>query len=373
MYSPPTSMSLEKFRACAIERITWQFLRMHKTTFRQRLRAARYLEEQRRILKRVLGDSKAVDVALANNIPAGDLRRWFKRMSHKRSRMRLVGVSHADVIKYYRKATISEVRQNPLGPWKDFQVAVALVSRQPQAVQYLPDFLRDNDKIIQTAIIRDGSLIQWASQRLRADPDIVIDAVQGGDGPTVLQHVPTELRANRMVVLAAVEANGHSIQYGNQSFYDDEEIIMAASFDFPALTLASRRIQENRAFIRDICMRCRAGMVGPNLMSFLEDTPLLNNIGACLPTAIILCRIRLMSGKGVLTSFSTKNCVQDWRRNFLGLHVLFDEDPQHIEGYTICNGAQREMENWAVIEVLWHDSGLKLQELNEVTLVRTAS
>ena len=112
---------------------------------------------------------------------------------------------------------------------------------------------------------------------------MVIDAVQGGDGPTVLQHIPTELRANRAVVLAAVEANGHSIQYGNKAFYDDEDIVMAASFDFPALTLASRRIQDNRAFIHDVCLRCRAGMVGPNLMSFLEDTALLTEIAASLP------------------------------------------------------------------------------------------
>ena len=343
---------------------------MNMTTFRQRLRAARYLEEERRTLRRCLGNSTAVDIAIARNIPAGDLRRWFRLMSHRRSRMRMMGVSYADVIQCFRKASFEEVKRNPRGPWQNMRVALALVSQQPRVVEHLPDSLKDNTKVMRAAVTQDGSLIQWASARLRADSSMVVHAVQGGDGPTVFRHVPEELRSNREVVLAAVVANCRSIQCVDKSFYNAEDIVMAASFDFPALPLASQRLLENKDFVHSVCRQCRARAIGPNLMPFLEDTEELTKIAAWLQPAIMLCRVRLISGKGVLTSFSTNTFTRhDWRRDFLGLHVLFEEDHQDIEGYTICNGTRRDMENWELIRALWYDCGLKRNELNEVTLV----
>ena len=372
MYSPPTTLSPDKLQSCAIERISMRFFRLAKTTFRQRVRAAQYLEQERRTLTRLLGFSTAVDVAIARNIPAGDLRLWFKRMSHRHSRIRLMGVSHGDVIKCFCKASIDEVRRNPHGPWRDIRVALALVSRRPAVVQHLPEDLRDIKRLMWKAVSKDGSLIEWASARLRADTDMVIHAVRGGDGPTVLQHVPAELLVNREVALAAVEANGRSIQCVDESFCDDDDIIMAASFDFPALPLASPRIRERQGFVHNVCRQCRARVVGPNLMSFIEDTEQLTRIAAWLPDPIILCRIRLLSGRAALTSFSTSNFGhQDWRRDFLALHLLFEDRPERVRGHTICNGFQMDLGAWRLVRSLWYTCGLKRNQLNEISLVRT--
>ena len=214
-------------------------------------------------------------------------------------------------------------------------------------------------------------MIQWAPAQLQSDTDAVLLAVQSGRGPQVFQHVPRHFRTNKRVALAAVEANGQSIHSIDDHFYDDEDVILAACWDYPALPLASPRLQRQDVLVRNICMRCIDTMIGPNLMPFLEHTPMLQHISTWLPNATILCRIRLLSGRAVLTSFSTLYFRRrDWHRDFLGLHVLFSDDDAAILGHTICNGVITPHIQWRAVRSEWHRFGLRLQELNEVSFVR---
>ena len=118
-------------------------------------------------------------------------------------------------------------------------------------------------------------------------------AVETGKGPQVFPHVPRHFRSNKRVALAAVEANGKCIHDVDTNFRDDADVILAASMEYPALSLASPRLLEQDVLVRNVCMRCLDTTIGPNLMPFLESTSTLNHIATWLPNATLLCRIRL--------------------------------------------------------------------------------
>ena len=285
-----------------------------------------YLEDQRRACVRTLGNSAAVDSAIARAVPDKGIGEWVQRMSHRSARLRLLGVFQKDVIKHFRRSPMRDVKRNPEGPWRDLKVAIALVSCRPGVVRYLPLRLRDNDRVLRTAVSSNAALFQWASDRLKADLNMVKWSLARGLGPDILHLVPSHLRSDRGVAIAAVEANGESILHIDHKFRDDEDIIVLASFDYPALTLACERIKQSKDVAILVCRQCRARVLGPNLMSFVEDTEFLAEIAATLPQHVILCRIRLLSGKAVLTSFSIANFAPTaWRTEFLGLHVLYPE------------------------------------------------
>ena len=185
------------------------------------------------------------------------------------------------------------------------KVAAAILARVPAAYRHLPPDVKENDALAKAAIARDGAMIQWAPSYVQSDIDAVLLAVQTGKGPEVFPHVPRQFRSNKRVAMAAVEANGESIHSVDLSFRDDEDVILAASLEYLALPLASPRLLENDLLVRNICLRCQDTSIGPNLMPFLEQTTMLNHISSWLPNATILCRIRLLSGRAVLTSFST--------------------------------------------------------------------
>ena len=319
----------------------------------------------------MLGTSTAVDMAIGRALDPDDMP-WFLQMSFRAGRIRLRGVRHCDVIRCFSKASIADVQQKPNGMWRDFKVAKALIRKTPGAVQWLPRELRNNERIMRTAVKRKGTLIQWASDRLRSNLKMAKLSVANGEGRECLRYLSPEMRMNRAVVLEAVSADGSAIESVEEEFLDHEETVFKASLTFPALPLASERLQGDDAFVCKVATFCLDTLVGPNLMPFLEETERLNAIAKEVEDDLVICRIRLLSGRAVLTSFTLGmyHDIVDWRRDCLGLHKLFPRGMPR-SGTVMCNGTSRLLAAWSLASSAWWDLGVQRHELNEVQLVIT--
>ena len=69
-------------------------------------------------------------------------------------------------------------------------------------------------------------MLQGASAKLRADRDIVMTAVQ--HHASSLQYASVALRADREVVLAAVRKGGYALQYASAAVRADREVVYTA-------------------------------------------------------------------------------------------------------------------------------------------------
>ena len=350
------------------ERVTRRLLHMRATSSRQRVRVARVLERERSRLMRMLGADHAVDQAIVHALPPARWP-WYFRISHRRQRLRMRGVRYSDVIKCYAKATQRDVHRDPQGPWRNVNVAVALMANSPEALQWLPDDLKDNKRVVRAAIRRRSTLIRHASERLRGDFDLAKMVVSSGMGRECLRLLMPNMQSNKAIILAAVSADGSAMEGINEQFHDDRDVVLRASCTFPALPLASQRLLHDDAFVRTVSRHCLPTLIGPNLMPFLEETAKLQAIANDIDRRLLLCRVRLLSGRAVLTSFSSaEEDVVDWQRDCLGLHVLFPRG-MPAAGTTMCNGKRVDMEAWRLADIIYWDLGLVRGALNEVSLV----
>ena len=60
---------------------------------------------------------------------------------------------------------------------------------------------------------KNGGILQYASEELRADREIVLAAVQ--DNGWALEYASDELRTDREIVLAAIQKDGRILKYAS--------------------------------------------------------------------------------------------------------------------------------------------------------------
>ena len=74
---------------------------------------------------------------------------------------------------------------------------------------------------------KDGRTLRYASYDLRADPAVVLDAVQRD--PLALEHArgaALVLRADRTVVLAAVRKDGAALRYASDDLRAEPAVVL---------------------------------------------------------------------------------------------------------------------------------------------------
>ena len=70
---------------------------------------------------------------------------------------------------------------------------------------------------------QDGYALRHASPEVRADREVVLAAVQ--QSGYALRHASLEVRADREVVLAAVQEDGYALEHASPELQQDEELI----------------------------------------------------------------------------------------------------------------------------------------------------
>ena len=112
-------------------------------------------------------------------------------------------------------------------PFLDRDAVLAAVRRRDRtAWQSISEELRADREVVMEAVRQDSWALQWASPELRADREVVSEAMKQC-GQT-LEFASEELRADREVVLEAVKTCGCALQYASKELRHDLDVVLAA-------------------------------------------------------------------------------------------------------------------------------------------------
>ena len=100
------------------------------------------------------------------------------------------------------------------------------VSENGWALQYATEELRGDPEIVMQVVSDLGGALEFATQELRGDREIVMKALSKfGDA---LQFATKELRGDREIVMIAVSQHGLALRYASKELKGDEEMLQLA-------------------------------------------------------------------------------------------------------------------------------------------------
>lgn len=103
---------------------------------------------------------------------------------------------------------------------------IEIVEQDGMALQYASERLQNDPDVVMTAVKQNGRAIQWASDRLKNNFAVSCCAVtQTG---YALQFVSDELRNNKDVVMMAVKQDGRAIQWASDKLKNDPNVVLEA-------------------------------------------------------------------------------------------------------------------------------------------------
>jgi len=88
------------------------------------------------------------------------------------------------------------------------------------------ELMADRDFVLTVVQLVGGDAFELAATDIRADRDLVLSAVQRGG--CALEYAAVEFRADREIVLAAVQQNGRALQYASQTLQANRSFILSA-------------------------------------------------------------------------------------------------------------------------------------------------
>ncbi len=181
------------------------------------------------------------------------------------------------ILKNDKEVVLAAVRQsgcelkNASEKLKDnIDVVLAAVCNDGESLQYASDRLKNNSKIVLAAVRQNVWALQHASERLKGDKVIVMAALQTRCKiwETPFRFASAELRADRNVVLKAVQQSFHALEYANEILKNDKEIVLEAiRLSGPAFKNASDSLKDDRDFVLKVVRQSSAALeyVSPRL------------------------------------------------------------------------------------------------------------
>lgn len=138
-------------------------------------------------------------------------------------------------------------------------VSLRLVRRPLEQAQWLgrvmqhglqireaPAHIRDDHDVVHAAVRRNWKALEYASERLRADREIVLTAVAKGEG-NALSFVPDLLWADSLFVMNVVQVDGKLLKRAAPALAGDRAVVKAAILhDWQALEFASAELKADR-------------------------------------------------------------------------------------------------------------------------------
>eukprot|EP00747_Dinoflagellata_sp_TGD_P194731 gnl/TRDRNA2_/TRDRNA2_62482_c0_seq1.p1 gnl/TRDRNA2_/TRDRNA2_62482_c0~~gnl/TRDRNA2_/TRDRNA2_62482_c0_seq1.p1 ORF type:complete len:431 (-),score=61.07 gnl/TRDRNA2_/TRDRNA2_62482_c0_seq1:64-1335(-) len=118
------------------------------------------------------------------------------------------------------------------------------------SVMGLLGFEHRNDRdFVGEAIARSrGRVFQFISSVLRADTDVVLEAVRFN--PEAFSHASAALRRDKGFVLRVVEMQGHALSYAHAKLKSDADVVLkAVEADGSALEHAATKLKKSRDFV----------------------------------------------------------------------------------------------------------------------------
>jgi hypothetical protein len=99
-------------------------------------------------------------------------------------------------------------------------------NRDENLLKFVDHKLKADKEVVLAAINQNGFALKFAAENLRADKEVVLSAVNK-NGST-LEYASENLRADKDIVLAAVKRNGEAIQFASDDLKAHREIVFAA-------------------------------------------------------------------------------------------------------------------------------------------------
>mmetsp|Transcript_108226 Transcript_108226/g.305985 ORF Transcript_108226/g.305985 Transcript_108226/m.305985 type:complete len:347 (+) Transcript_108226:1-1041(+) len=134
-----------------------------------------------------------------------------------------------------------------------------------------PRHIRADRRVVLKAVQVSGDTLEFATKKLQGDREVVITAVTSNWDGNALEYAAEDIRADRDVVVAAVLRTGDALEFAAESLRADREVVLTAvSANGIALRFASVALQGDRDVVLAAVRRDAAALSYAS-KSFQED------------------------------------------------------------------------------------------------------
>jgi len=130
----------------------------------------------------------------------------------------------------------------------DDDIVMAAAQQQGTALKWASEAMRNTKEIVMQAVKQNGASLEWASGTLKHDCDVVVEAVrQNGE---FLRWSGRALQGDKDVVVAAVKQSPHALEWASEKLRDDENLVLGAvRRQGSVLRWASARLKKNEQVV----------------------------------------------------------------------------------------------------------------------------
>jgi hypothetical protein len=107
-------------------------------------------------------------------------------------------------------------------------IVLKAVNNSGYSLQYASEELRNDKEVVLAAVKKHADSLRYASEELKYDIDLVDIVINDKNGFSAFQYLAAPLRNNYELCLKACENNGGNIEYINEEFKKDKKIVLAA-------------------------------------------------------------------------------------------------------------------------------------------------
>jgi hypothetical protein len=150
----------------------------------------------------------------------------------------------------------------------NFEFMLKLIEIDPNALDFASNKLKNNYKIIHTAIKQKGSLIYTInlSAELKMNREIVLAAVTENEAVFNDISIFDKFKSDREIILAAVRKNGSILEIASKNLQSDPEIVHSAIKNNPkAFKYANKKLRYNYGFVLEAVTN------NPKVLSYLPE------------------------------------------------------------------------------------------------------
>mmetsp|Transcript_27360 Transcript_27360/g.63833 ORF Transcript_27360/g.63833 Transcript_27360/m.63833 type:complete len:309 (+) Transcript_27360:121-1047(+) len=240
----------------------------------------------------------------------------------------------------------------------------------PQALDHVPEELLSNRNFIMEALEHSPYAIKYASEALRSDRHVVMEALRNisrrkQDGrEDLLSNVSGHLRSNRDFMLEAVRCSPASLQYASEELQADREIVASALAAFPQQTArilqhAAEEILQDADFLWEALYKAQAiNHIDSNCLRFCKDVSVLEAIAQRFHGYLL--RVSTLSGRFCIVVCGYCTTVYQVRQaccRFLDVDVRKTATRLVVDGCIMSSGLASDM------------PGMRHGRLNDVQLI----
>jgi len=126
------------------------------------------------------------------------------------------------------------------------------VSRVPEYFESLDSELKNNKLVVLAAVERHVLTLLYASVELRGDHEVVMAALRQSRSLFVLEYASNRLKGDKDFMLEAVRCHGFALYFASEELKGDRDVVLeAVRFDGNALQYASEALKGDRDVVME--------------------------------------------------------------------------------------------------------------------------